>query len=137
MSNRLDNLRQNYAKNFAVRGTITPSDPLEFHLYHLARFWSRLLGFCRHSSPSIQSCIDGDLGICVKVGSEFTDQLIDPESPIYQTWREYIRRTNSALDGNLPTLDDLETAHHLFTECLAGLNYDPWERKSPPTKPTP
>jgi hypothetical protein len=128
MSDRLEIVRQNYAKHFAERGTFPSPDPLEFHLYHLACYWSRLLGFCRLPSTGIQAYIDGSLGACVKVGSEFADQLIGPESPIYEIWREYFRRTNSALNGSMPTLDDLETAHQLFTECLAGLNYDPWKR---------
>ncbi len=59
-----------YEKNFAERGGITPSDPLEFHLYHLARYWSRLVGFCR------QKHAGDDAGVLdVRRGLEVADML--------------------------------------------------------------
>jgi hypothetical protein len=48
-----------YERMFAERGGITPSDPLGFHLYHLARYWNRLVGICRQAPSKPEVWIDG------------------------------------------------------------------------------
>jgi hypothetical protein len=71
-----------YEEMFAERGGVAPTDPLKFHLYSLARYWSRLVGFCRQTPSSPEGWIDGDLGACVQGGSEFAHKLITPDSPL-------------------------------------------------------
>ena len=68
LSERVSDMIPRYEKLFAERGGITPADPLKFHLYHLARYWSRLVGFCRQDPSKPAGFIDGDLGACVQVG---------------------------------------------------------------------
>jgi hypothetical protein len=65
-----------YEELFAGRGGVTPSDPLEFHLYHLARYWSRLVAFCRQAPSRPESRIDSELGACVLISSKFAHELI-------------------------------------------------------------
>ena len=115
-----------YETMFEERGNITPSDPLEFHLFHLARYWSRLVGFCRHDSSKPEQWIDADLGACVEVGSDFAHKLIEPSSPICEQWQEYRRRTQAILHERPVTLVDLKLASISFDKCLVALNYDPW-----------
>lgn len=85
---RINELTRAYEESFAERGNITPGDPLEFHLYHLARYWSRLVGFCRHDPSSAESLVESDLGACVQLGSEFANAQIDPNCSIYKQWRK-------------------------------------------------
>jgi hypothetical protein len=115
-----------YEKMFAERGGITPSDPLEFHLFHLARYWSRLVGFCRQKPSKPEDCIDSDLGACVVVGSDSAQKLIGPSSPIHEQWQEYWRRAQAILHERPVTLVDVELASQSFDRCLVALNYDPW-----------
>jgi hypothetical protein len=115
-----------YEQMFGERGGITPSDPLEFHLYHLARYWSRLVGFCRQVPEKPETAVDTDLGVCVAVGSEFAHKLIDPSLPFYELWQDYWRRTQSVLHERPVTLEQVEAASRTFNECLSVLKYDPW-----------
>jgi hypothetical protein len=114
-----------YEELFAGRGKVTPTDPLEFHLHHLARYWSRLIGFCRQTLKP-ESCIDGDLGACVQVGSEFAHKLITPDSPIYKLWQDYWVQTQSVLHKRPVTIDAVEAASRAFDACVAELKYNPW-----------
>ena len=115
-----------YEKRFAERGGLTPSDPLEFHLHHLARYWSRLLGFCRQDPSKPAAYIDGDLGACIQVGSEFTNKLIEADSPIYERWQDYWKQTQAVLHQRPVSIDAVESAHRAFEACLRELKYDPW-----------
>jgi hypothetical protein len=123
---RVSVLIANYENLFAKRGGITPSDPLKFHLYHLARYWSRLVGFCRQVPEKPETMIDAELGACVAVGSEFAHKLIEPSAPIYESWQDYWRRTQAMLHDRPVTLEDVETASRAFNHCLSELKYDPW-----------
>jgi len=126
---RTDKIRamtSNYEKLFAERGGITPSDPLQFHLYHLARYWSRLVGFCRQVPSKPETAIDTDLGACVDVGSQFVHRLIEPSSPIYGQWQDCWTRTQAVLRERPVTLEAVEAASRVFDSCAAGLKYDPW-----------
>ena len=126
LAERVSTMVPAYEKLFAERGEITPSDPLEFHLYHLARYWSRLIGFCRQDPSKPAAFIDTDLGACVQVGSEFADKLIDPSSPIHEHWQHYWKRTQAMLKERPVTMEDVEAASRAFEDCLARLRYDPW-----------
>jgi hypothetical protein len=123
---RIHGLIPRYEKLFAERGGSTPADPLEFHLFHLARYWSRLVGFCRQAPSKPEAFIDTDLGVCVAVGTEFTHKLIEPSSPIYELWQNYWKRTQAMLHSRPVTIEDVEAASRTFDECLAELKYDPW-----------
>jgi hypothetical protein len=105
-------------------------DPLTFHLYHLALYWSRLIGFCKQYQSNPAVCIDGDLGACVKVGSEFIHKLIKADSPIYERWQEYWAQTQNVLNHRPVGIDAVEAAHKTFEKCLAELKYDPWAKPS-------
>ena len=129
-SERVRIVTSNYEKSFAERGGISPSDPLAFHLYHLARYWSRLTGFCRHAPPGTASFIDADLGVCVEVGSEFTHKLIQSDSPIYSQWQKYWILTQAMLHNQPVTIEAVESASQAFDACLVELKYDPWANKA-------
>jgi hypothetical protein len=119
----------NYESIFNERGGVTPSDPLKFHLYHLALYWARLVGFCEQFPSNPETVIDGDLGACVAVGSEFTNQLIVPDLPVYHLWQEYWKRTQTVLHDRPVTLENVKAASQSFHHCLAELKYDPpWRR---------
>ncbi len=124
---RVNSKIREYEKIFADRGEYTPSDPLEFHLFHLARYWSRLVGFCRQDPSDPEHWIDGDLGACVAVGSEFTNTLIGPSSPIYILWQEYWRQTQAILYERPVTFEAVERAKLAFDACVNQLKYDPWK----------
>lgn len=115
-----------YEEMFAERGGVTPTDPLRFHLYHLARYWSRLVGFCRQTPSEPEVWIDGDLGACVQVATDFAHRLIAPNSPIFRLWQDYWAQTQSVLYDRPVTLDAVEAAAHAFDACVAELKYDPW-----------
>ena len=115
-----------YEKMFTERGGITPSDPLMFHLYHLARYWSRLVGFCRQDPSKPAALIDTDLGACVQVGSEFAHKLIGADSPIHRVWQDYWTQTQAVLHKRPVSIDAVESASRTFDSCLAELKYDPW-----------
>jgi hypothetical protein len=115
-----------YTEMFAGRGDFTPSDPLEFHLYHLSRYWSRLVGFCRQDTCKPAVFIDTDLGACVQVGTEFAHRIIDQASPIYEQWQDYWIQAQAVLHKRPVTIEAVETASRAFDACLAELKYDPW-----------
>jgi hypothetical protein len=120
---------QNYKQSFTHRGGTTPSDPLEFHFYHLARYWSRLVGFCRQDTQKPEQSIDGDLGACVQVGSLFINELIDIDSPIYDPWQDYWKKWQSILRERPVSIAEIESASDLFNACTAALKYDPWAKR--------
>ncbi len=120
-----------YEQQFKERGRITPSDPLQFHLYHLARYWSRLVGFCRQVPDKPETFIDTDLGACVAVGSEFARNLINPGLPVVGRWQDYFSQTQAVLHDRPVTLEDVEAASRAFEDCLAILKYNPWTHASP------
>jgi hypothetical protein len=126
LAERVKVLIPGYEKMFAERGGITPSDPLKFHLYHLARYWSRLVGFCRQDPLKPEAFIDTDLGACVKVGSKFAHKLVEPSSSIYEEWQKYWEQTQAILHKRPVTIEDVEATSRSFDECLAKLKYDPW-----------
>lgn len=115
-----------YEKLFVESGGVTPTDPLKFHLYHLARYWSRLVGFCRQAPSKPEGWIDGDLGACVLVGSEFTNKLIGPDSPLHASWRNYWAQTQAVLHQRPVIIDAVEAASQALDACLADLKYDSW-----------
>jgi hypothetical protein len=115
-----------YEQLFKERGGITPSDPLRFHLYHLSRYWIRLVGFCRRVPERPETAVDSDYGACVAVVSEFAAGSIGPSSPVYEWWQECWRQTQAVLHDRPVTLENIEAASRAFDECLSGLNYDPW-----------
>jgi len=126
LSERASDMIPRYEQLFAERGDVTPSDPLQFHLYHLARYWSRLVAFCRLEPSSSEARIDSDLGACVAVGSEFTHRLIGQESPIYKEWQECWKQTQMVLYKRPVSIVDIEMASESFKHCLSDLKYDPW-----------
>jgi len=115
-----------YEKIFAERGGITPSDPLMFHLYHLARYWTRLAGFSKQNPSNPAAFIESDLGACILVGSEFANKLIEADSPIYGRWQEYSAQTKDVLYKRPVNIEAIEAASGTFNACLAELKYDPW-----------
>ncbi len=119
-----------YEQMLKERGGITPSDPLQFHLYHLARYWSRLVGFCRQVPDKPEAAIDTDLGACVAVGSEFAHKLMNPSLPVFGHWQDYWSRTQAVLHDRPVTFEDVEAASRAFEDCLSILKYNPWSHPS-------
>jgi hypothetical protein len=130
IAQRVRAMTPEYEKMFAERGGMTPSDPLQFHFYHLARYWSRLVGFCRQDPSKPAVFIETDLGACVQVGSEFAHKWIGPDSPIYNGWQDYWRQTQAMLHKRPGTIEEVEAASRAFDACLAKLKYDPWANKA-------
>jgi hypothetical protein len=130
LAERVNKLIPNYEKMFANRGGITPSDPLTFHLYHLALYWSRLVGFCRQKPSKPEGFIETDLGACVQVGSEFAHKLIAVDSPIHERWQDYWTQTQAVLHKRPVSIDAVESASRTFNACLAELKYNPWPNNS-------
>jgi hypothetical protein len=126
LAERVSAMIPGYEEMFAERGRITPSDPLQFHLYHLARYWSRLVGFCRQDPSKPAAFIETDLGACVQVGSEFAHKLVGPDSPIFRLWQDYWRQAQGVLYERPVTIEAVESAARAFDECLSELKYDPW-----------
>ena len=126
LAERVSAMVSGYEEMFAERGGVTPTDPLKFHLYHLARYWSRLIGFCRQTPTKLESWIDSDLGACVQVGSEFAHILIAPDSPVYKLWLDYRAQTLSMLHKRPVTIDAVEAVSRAFDSCVVKLKYDPW-----------
>jgi hypothetical protein len=127
LAERVSDMVLRYEELFSGRGGVTPTDPLEFHLYHLARYWSRLIGFCRQTPSKPEGWIDGDLGACVQVGSEFAHKLITPDSPIYKLWQDYWQQTQLVLRKRPVSIDAVEAASRAFDACVGELKYDPWD----------
>ena len=115
-----------YEEMFAGRGGVTPSDPLQFHLFHLARYWSRLVGYCTQDPSSCAAFIDSELGACVQVGSDFAHKLIGTDSPIFELWQEYWAHTQSVLHTRPVTWEAVDRTSGILETCLAELGYDPW-----------
>jgi hypothetical protein len=126
LAERVTDMTSRYEQLFAERGGVTPTDPLKFHLYHLARYWSRLVGLCRQDPSKPAAFIETDLGACVQVGSEFTNKLIGPDSPVYGRWHDYWAQTQAVLHQRPVTIEAVEAASQAFDACVANLKYDPW-----------
>lgn len=126
LAERVQAMTPGYATMFAKRGGVTPVDPLKFHFYHLARYWSRLVGFCKQAPAKPAVFIDGDLGACVQVGSDFANKLIGSDSPIFASWQNYWIQTQAVLHRRPVTIDSVEAASLAFNACVAELKYDPW-----------
>ena len=125
-ANCIKKLTSDYLQHFAERGGITPTDPLEFHFYHLARYWSRLTGFCRQASDTPEGWIESDLGACVEVGTKFANESIDANSPNFKEWKSYMEKVNGILHSRPVSLQDVENASLSFENFLSAINYDPW-----------
>jgi len=123
---RVAKVIRQYEVEFKDRGDVTPSDPLKFHLFHLARYWSRLVGFCQHVKDVPSSFVEGDLGACVKVGSDYANNLIDSSSPIFDLWQDYWKKTQAVLFEKPVSVEQVEEASSAFDACLTELKYDPW-----------
>jgi|GEM_PF-4556464 len=123
---KIEEMISRYKEIMATPSDVTPSDPLEFHLFHLVRYWSRLTGFCSHSSMEPKSLIDSDLGLCVKVASDFAHRLIDPDSSIYELWQKYRLLEQVVMDESRLSIEQVEAAASAYEACLEKLDYDPW-----------
>jgi hypothetical protein len=128
LAERTASMIPKYKQMFVDRGGVTPTDPIKFHFYHLALYWSRLVGFCRQNPEKPEVWIDGDLGACVQVGSDFANDLINANSPIYNSWKEYRQREQSILHKRPVSITEIESTSKSFDECLAALNYNPWDK---------
>ena len=125
LAERVAKLTPSYEDNFSKRGGVTPTDPLKFHLYHLALFWSRLIGFCRQKPLNTAGWIDSDLGACVQIGSEFAHKVIGTESPIHGRWLDYWAQAHAVLHQRPVTIAAVESASQAFHERPADLRHDP------------
>lgn len=115
-----------YETMFAERGEFTPSDPLEFHLYHLARYWSRLVGFCRIMPGSPEIFADGAMGITIRVANRFMDPLVGAFPALVASWNSYNQLSERVLQRRVVLLNDVEAASEAFDRLLATASYDPW-----------
>jgi len=122
--NRVEELRADYQRMFEQRGGATPSDPIEYHLFHLALYWSRLVGFCRMSPAKSAGFVDNDLGVCVTIGSEYVNKTIEASQPAYRNWHDCWHRTQKVLYERPVALGDVEDAVRSFNEFLSARGSD-------------
>ncbi len=128
-----EDLLASYRENFSRRGEATPSAPLEYHLHHLARYWSRLSGFSRLTPGPHDSLADGGLGMAIGIGNRFADELIDSNSPVHASWATYMELATMVLRSRPLALADIESASAAFDQCLSRVGYNPWT--DPPIAP--
>ena len=114
-----------YQEIFAEREEFGPTDPLEFHLYHLACYWGRLVGFCAHAPESFVQSIESDLGAYIQVASNHAARLITEDSPAEDIWQEYLTRTRAMLYERPVKFGAVQAASKQFDRVLVALNYDP------------
>ncbi len=119
-----------YESMFASRGEVTPTDPLEFHLFHLARYWSRLVGFARNVGDGCNSLIEGDLGTAVRMGTDHTGRVIRETDVIGDLWTDYVERVETMLTLRPVSIETIERASEGFDKCLEAIGYDPWHAPS-------
>src|SRR5436190_1184935 len=126
LAEKVRELTPGYAKMFAEGGGVSPADPLEFHLYHLARYWSRLVGFCRQTPSNCDHWIETGLGAYVQIGSDFADKLVNITSPVHANWKAYWSQMQAVLYQRPVTLAQIEATSQAFEACLRDFSYDPW-----------
>ena len=101
-------MEASYQKQFLERDSVTPTDPLEYHLYHLTLYWSRLLGFCQNFPEEPVAWIEGDLGACVMVGTKAAELLIGDETEVLSAWKKYEDLTRQILYKRPVCLEQVE-----------------------------
>ena len=126
LTERAKTIVPKYEENFSDRGGVTPTEPIEYHLYHLACYWSRILGFIRRTPGNSESLIEGNFGACIEVGNHFLAKSITPSSDMYRQWVTYSEMASVILYKRPVHDEDIELTFERFNECLAAVDYDPW-----------
>ncbi|RYD42225.1 MAG: hypothetical protein EOP85_11510 [Verrucomicrobiaceae bacterium] len=111
---------------FDRRGEVTPSDPLEFHLYHLARYWSRIVGFIRQYPGDPERWMDGNGGQAIRIANGFTESAINPASKVLNEWQIYKVASDATFHKRPLSGDDIEKASAAFERFLVAAGYNPW-----------
>ncbi len=135
-ASRLSELRSQYEQNFRVRHDAALVEPLECHLYHLALYWSRLMGFCDLDRSDASGWVNSDLGACVAVGTEIVSEIIDAQAPCFEAWESYRTLTDAMLFNKTRSIEDVKAASKAFGHFLDLMGYVSWESWAPtPSSP--
>ncbi|RYD24447.1 MAG: hypothetical protein EOP88_00125 [Verrucomicrobiaceae bacterium] len=110
-----------YEQIFEERGGVTPSDPLEFHLYHLAEYWGRLVGFSRVWPDSPGAFVKGGPGDGIRVANRFAAGVIEDSPAISEAWQTYVRLADVVLNEPTVSVIDVEAASEALDRCRAIL----------------
>lgn len=128
ISEREQKLRANYVDMVRSPMMLPESgviDTTSFHLYHMARYISRLKGFSAHLGKPIRDFVDTDLGACI-LGSapvieahlkETEDRLL---SCLWQDFSGSLERFRSAETGL--SIEDIEIP---FRKICDHLHFNP------------
>lgn len=128
LEERVIEMNTGYRAQFAERGGVTPTDPLEYHLYHLTLYWSRLIGFCRQDPANPDNWIEGDLGACVQVATDFASELIKKDHSAYESWMRYHKQVFRILYERPVSLGEVEGASNSYDHFLRDFGYDAWAK---------
>ena len=115
-----------YESMFASRGEVTPTDPLEFHLFHLARYWSRIVGFAKVVGDGCDSLVEGDSGSLVRMATDQAGRVLREADLIPNLWTEYVDQLETMLTLRPVSVKVIERASDEFDKCLEAIGYDPW-----------
>jgi hypothetical protein len=105
-----------------------PADVIRFHLYHLARYLSRLEGFMDMTGSPLVAYRDHDLGACL-LGATYVmdDCMSNTDDALFgYLWDHFSHGVNRFGNGD-PTLTH-EGLHSAFQELCEYIQYDPWEK---------
>ena len=135
-ASRLSEIRSQYEQNFSVRDDAALVEPLEYHLYHLALYWSRSIGFCDLDRLDASGWVNSDLGACVAVGTEIVSEIIDAQPPCFEAWESYRTLTDAMLRNETRSIENVKAASKAFAHFLDLMGYVSWESWAPtPSSP--
>jgi hypothetical protein len=135
-SDRLSRVRSQYDQNFRTRSDTSPTEPLEYHLYHLALYWSRLMGFCGSHPSDAAHWVDSDLGACVAVGTDVVSGTLGSLHPHRAGWSSYLALIHVVLNQSQVSFKEVEAASNAFSRFLELLGFVSWESWMPtPSSP--
>jgi len=99
----------------------------EYHLYHLARYISRLKGFATTSGQQLNHFVDTDLGACLLAAAHVIDSHMKTTgdnllTALWERFSEALDRFRAG-DHEVSTAD-FESA---FTPLCEHCHFDPWK----------
>ena len=98
----------------------------EFHLFHLARYWSRIVGFAEVVGDGCDSLVEGDSGSLVRMATDQAGRVLREADLIPNLWTEYVDQLETMLTLRPVSVKVIERASDEFDKCLEAIGYDPW-----------
>jgi len=104
------------------------TDMTRYHLYHLARYLSRLKGFITGTGHGLQHFLDTDLGACLLAAAFTIDKHMRSTGDTLLTtmWDQFSTATDLFRSGdNKIVINDLESS---FDAMCMHCHFDPWKK---------